>query len=158
MCTVHWTVEYGLRCWNRSIWVTHFRVANKAFFNYHFRFYAKENGVKADVSSYGLFINPDECETRGQALIAVRKLNIPIRKKKSKVITEDVVKNADYVVTMTKKQKDALPYDNVFTFSELVGGGDIPDPYGLDQNAYDVTAFRLKLASQNLLNIISKKR
>lgn len=123
-----------------------------------FRFYAKENGVKADVSSYGLFINPDECETRGQALIAVRKLNIPIRKKKSKVITEDVVKNADYVVTMTKKQKDALPYDNVFTFSELVGGGDIPDPYGLDQNAYDVTAFRLKLASQNLLNIISKKR
>ena len=88
-----------------------------------FRFYAKESGVKADVSSYGLFINPDECETRGQALIAVRKLNIPIRKKKSKVITEDVVKNADYVVTMTKKQKDALPYDNVFTFSELVGGG-----------------------------------
>lgn len=123
-----------------------------------FRFYAKENGVKADVSSYGLFINPDECETRGQALIAVRKLNIPIRKKKSKVITEAVVKNADYVVTMTKKQKDALPYDNVFTFSELVGGGDIPDPYGLDQNAYDVTAFRLKLASQNLLNIISEKR
>lgn len=123
-----------------------------------FRFYAKENGVKVDVSSYGLFINPDECETRGQALIAVRKLNIPIRKKKSKVITEDVVKNADYVVTMTKKQKDALPYDNVFTFSELVGGGDIPDPYGLDQNAYDVTAFRLKLASQNLLNIISEKR
>lgn len=123
-----------------------------------FRFYAKENGVKADVSSYGLFINPEECETRGQALIAVRKLNIPIRKKKSKVITEAVVKNADYVVTMTKKQKDALPYDNVFTFSELVGGGDIPDPYGLDQNAYDVTAFRLKLASQNLLNIISEKR
>ncbi len=123
-----------------------------------FRFYAKENGVKADVSSYGLFINPDECETRGQALIAVRKLNIPIRKKKSKVITEAVVKNADYVVTMTKKQKDSLPYDNVFTFSELVGGGDIPDPYGLDQNAYDVTAFRLKLASQNLLNIISEKR
>lgn len=123
-----------------------------------FRFYAKENGVKVDVSSYGLFINPDECETRGQALIAVRKLNIPIRKKKSKVITEDVVKNADYVVTMTKKQKNALPYDNVFTFSELVGGGDIPDPYGLDQNAYDVTAFRLKLASQNLLNIISEKR
>ena len=79
-------------------------------------------------------------------------------KKKSKVITEDVVKNADYVVTMTKKQKDALPYDNVFTFSELVGGGDIPDPYGLDQNAYDMTAFRLKLASQNLLNIISEKR
>lgn len=70
-----------------------------------FRFYAKESGVKADVSSYGLFINPEECETRGQALIAVRKLNIPIRKKKSKVITEDVVKNADYVVTMTKKQK-----------------------------------------------------
>ena len=123
-----------------------------------FRLYAKASGVKADVSSYGLFINPDECETRGQALIAVRKLNIPIRKKKSKVITEDVVKNADYVVTMTKKQKDALPYDNVFTFSELVGGGDIPDPYGLDQNAYDVTAFRLKLASQNLLNIISEKR
>lgn len=123
-----------------------------------FRFYAKESRVKADVSSYGLFINPDECETRGQALIAVRKLNIPIRKKKSKVITEDVVKKADYVVTMTKKQKDALPYDNVFTFSELVGGGDIPDPYGLDQNAYDVTAFRLKLASQNLLNIISEKR
>ena len=91
-------------------------------------------------------------------MTAVRKLNIPIRKKKSKVITEDVVKNADYVVTMTKKQKDALPYDNVFTFSELVGGGDIPDPYGLDQNAYDVTAFRLKLASQNLLNIISEKR
>ena len=41
---------------------------------------------------------------------------------------------------------------------EYVGGGDIPDPYGLDQNAYDVTAFRLKLASQNLLNIISEKR
>ena len=59
-----------------------------------FRFYAKESGVKADVSSYGLFINPEECETRGQALIAVRKLNIPIRKKKSKVITEDVVKIA----------------------------------------------------------------
>jgi len=123
-----------------------------------FKFYAKEKGVKADVSSYGICIDPKECETREQALIAVRKLNIPIRKKKSKVITDDIVKNADYVVTMTQKQKDALPYDNVFTFSELVGGGDIPDPYGLDQNAYDVTAFRLKLASQNLLNIVSDKR
>lgn len=121
-----------------------------------FRFYAKESGVKADVSSYGLFINPEECETRGQALIAVRKLNIPIRKKKSKVITEDVVKNADYVVTMTKNKK-RIAVRQRFYFSELVGGGDIPDPYGLDQNAYDVTAFRLKLASQNLLNIISEK-
>lgn len=81
-----------------------------------FRFYAKESGVKADVSSYGLFINPEECETRGQALIAVRKLNIPIRKKKSKVITEAVVKNADYVVTMTKKQKERIAVRQRFYF------------------------------------------
>lgn len=122
-----------------------------------FRFYAGENGVDVETASYGIFINPNDCVTREQALTAVRNLNIPIRKKKSKTITEKDVRRADYVVTMTQKQKDALPYDNVFTFSELVGGGDIPDPYGLDQNAYDVTAFRLKLAVQNLLNIVSKK-
>ena len=117
-----------------------------------FRFYAKESGVKADVSSYGLFINPEECETRGQALIAVRKLNIPIRKKKSKVITEDVVKNADYVVTMTKKQKDAK------TKNQKKPQRKTTQNTKPKSNPYDVTAFRLKLASQNLLNIISEKR
>lgn len=123
-----------------------------------FGFYAREKGVKVDVASYGICINSNDCVTREQALTAIKKLGVPIRKKKSKTISEAVVKKSDYVVTMTKKQKEALPFENVFTFDDLVGGGDIPDPYGLGQSAYDVTAFRLKLATQNLLNVIFENK
>ncbi|MCI7530481.1 MAG: hypothetical protein MSA47_03335 [Christensenellaceae bacterium] len=121
-----------------------------------FRFYAKEKGLdNVEVSSYGLRIDPNERVTSDKAVKAVKNIGIPIRAKKAKAVTENVINTADYVIVMTEAQKKILPYENVFTFDSLTGGGDIPDPYGEGQDAYDATAFRLKLAIQNLINDIA---
>lgn len=104
------------------------------------------------VSSYGLAVNPFENETESKAIAAVKKMNVPMRKKKAKQLNERIVKNADYIITMTKKQKEFLPYPNVYSFDELTSSGEIPDPYGGDQSAYDLTAFKLKLATGSLVN------
>lgn len=106
------------------------------------------------VMSYGLAVNPFENCTEEKSIKAVKKIGVAIRKKKSKQLTENVIKKADYVITMTKRQKDMLNYKNVYSIDELSDGLEIPDPYGENQDTYDLTAFKIKLAVENIADKI----
>lgn len=118
----------------------------------------KRNEKDIKVFSYGLCVNPLECETDKNALAALKDIGVPVRKKKSKQITARSVNGADYVVTMTEKQKKMLPYSNVYTLDELTGAGEIPDPYGGNRDIYDLTAFKLNIAVQSLINKLCEGR
>lgn len=52
---------------------------------------------------------------------------------------------------MTNQIKSFLPYKNVFSFAELVGGQDIIDPYGESQEIYDKTALQILDCCEKLL-------
>lgn len=122
------------------------------------KYYLKEKDIdKISVASYGLNVNPFDNVTEPKTLAALREIKIPIRSKKSKQINQKIINSADYVIVMTARQKAVLPYENVYTMDELTRSGEIPDPYGGSQEAYDLTAFKLKLAVETLIEKLIEK-
>ena len=97
------------------------------------------------VSSAGLRVIPGD-STEDKALKTV---GISARKKKSVQLTPEAAASATYVVCMTAGHKAALlgcGVNNAVTLGELTGTGDISDPFGKSQEAYNLTALQLAAA------------
>lgn len=89
------------------------------------------------VSSAGLGVLP-EGKISDKAKNALEKLGIKVKDKKSKQLKQ--IYSDTIYLTMTKEEKDYINKKNVLTLGELIGKGDIEDPYFKDQNFYDSLA------------------
>ncbi len=121
-------------------------MAEKIFANF-----VKKENIRLKVESFGIDAD-NGIEMNILAKRALKNLGILVGTKKSKKLCK-IESNAIYI-TMTKQIKSFLPYKNVFAFSDLVGGEDIIDPYGNNQEIYDKTAIIIFNACEKLLKRI----
>lgn len=77
------------------------------------------------------------------AEIALKNLKVPAGSHKSKQVDYDLIKSADYVITMTEAHKLAMGGgSNIFSARDLLGE-DIGDPYGKSLDDYKLCAVML---------------
>ncbi len=114
----------------------------------------KLSGVKGvKVSSAGIMANDGDKMSKNSA-VALKKLGYKPYGFKSKLLTAEKLLSSDLILCMTEEHKRYIAnFPNVYTVAEITGGENIPDPYGLDENAYIKTSHKL----EDACNIILEK-
>lgn len=109
-----------------------------------------------EVASSGLDVS--ETTMNEFAKTSLTKLGISIKKFLPKQITAEIVLKQDAVICMTTRQKERfLSFDNVYSFDELTGLGDVLDPFGQSQEIYDQTARLLLDGCSKIISLIKEK-
>lgn len=122
---------------------------------------SKENGDLFSVISAGTGAY-DGCPAALNAVDALKKINIDLTGHRSKRITPEILKTADYIFTMTLIQKQEVLFmypaglGKTFTLKEFAYSCaqddlNIDDPYGGDQDCYRKCAFQLEDAITKVL-------
>ena len=102
-------------------------------------------GISADESSA---INP-------KSVCALKTLGIKAGKFKPKKVTSELAGKQNAIICMTEDQKNAfVGFNNVYSLDELCDCGDVYDPYGKDQQAYDEAAKQIELACEKLVELL----
>jgi len=100
-----------------------------------------------------------------EAIEAMREEDIDISGLRSKQLTEELIEEADLILTMTKHYKDDIlsrypeAKNSVFTLKEFAGeteNVDIEDPYGKGMEAYKVCAREIKQSLEGALKKITE--
>jgi protein-tyrosine phosphatase len=113
---------------------------------------ARALGLDLVVSSAGLSALEGEPATP-EARAALRRRQLDAEGHRARRLTEELVREADLVLTMTSAHKQGLlarfpeAAGKVFTlgeFAEGPAGGDVEDPYGRGEEAYEQCAARLE--------------
>ncbi len=100
----------------------------------------KNRGISAIADSAGIYA--DGSPASKNAVLAMKELGVDINGRKSRNITDDMIKSADLVLTMSGSHKNALisvfgDSKKIKTLSEFVGeAGDVPDPFGGSMDTY----------------------
>ena len=111
-----------------------------------------KNGDNWQVSSAGIHAVSGASAT-SEAVTVLRELGLDISGHSARLLTEELLKDADLVLTMTAAHKQSIQQqfpaaaDRVFTVKEFAGeisNLDIPDPYGQGITAYRSAAAELK--------------
>ena len=98
----------------------------------------------------GSTLSPNSAQALKEAKISVLKSFRPRR------LTEKMVKESLLVICMTEHHREALSrYPNVTSFFELCGR-EIPDPYGLDIDAYRVTLRRIRECLPRIIDVVEQ--
>ena len=106
------------------------------------------------VTSAGVMAN-EEDKISQNASVALKKLGITVRRFKPKRPTEDLCRKQNAVICMSANHKKYfIGFNNVYTIDELTGLGEIPDPYGKDQTAYDQCASKLQYACKIIFDVL----
>ena len=106
------------------------------------------------VTSAGLKAN-EEDKISVNAKSALKKLGITVRRYKPKRTTEELCRRQNAIICMTASHKRYfVGFSNVYTIDELTGLGEIEDPFGMDQNAYDECAEKLKIACGSIFQML----
>lgn len=127
----------------------------------------KEKVSKFDevkVNSAGIFAINDMAASP-QAVIAMENRGIDLTKHKSRLITKQMIEDADLILTMTERHKDSIlekepdVEEKVYTLKEYVSEGketsiDIIDPFGQPVEVYIRTADEIKEALIKVLERI----
>lgn len=104
---------------------------------------AVENDLDVLIESAGIFAEPEQ-KASENAVLAMRDMGIDISEHRTQPVTEELLKRADIILTMTEGQKMMIAQyakDKVYTLLEYSGSkGDISDPYGGDLEEYKETA------------------
>lgn len=104
---------------------------------------AVKNDLDVLVDSAGIFAPIGECAA-DNAISAMRERGIDLSLHRTKPLTEDLIEQADVILTMTAAHKmivEGMAKGKVFTLAEYGGGeGDVPDPFGGDMEEYKETA------------------
>ncbi len=99
---------------------------------------ALQNGADAHAESAGLFVT--ETSVSESSIKVCAENGIDISGHLPTPVTEELVADADIILTMTHSHKMVFGgMDKVFTVGEYFGGEDIPDPYGGDIDEYRKT-------------------
>ena len=105
----------------------------------------------ADVSSAGIYADSGSPMTPEAAGTLVE-LNVTVKPHRSRLLTVDVIQNADIIVCMTEEHRNALFASDAYNFAasdgqlRIVGtvgeltGEDVEDPFGKGMDAYRKTA------------------
>ena len=107
---------------------------------YIFKAYLKSKGNDSvEVDSAGLILSNDRINPL--CLATLDKHGVPYFDRQSQFCTKHLYKKADYVFVMTQYHADVLKANygakrNLFVLSDLLGG-DVPDPYGQGEDAYE---------------------
>lgn len=122
--------------------------------NYYFK---KANITQIKVCSCGLNVNKGE-DINPLSVLALKDYKIRVKSRKAKQLTKSTLKNCNLFITMTREQKNYFPKDvTVFSFGEMVGGEDIVDPYGGDEQDYKNMAKQIDGYCQILAQKLTKK-
>lgn len=105
------------------------------------------------VSSAGLSANNENMNIFAKR--ALKSLGYSIGNKKSKQLTA-ISPNVLYI-TMTAQQKAYLNKKNVLSLGEIVGGTDVADPYGQNQDVYNATAKQIETYCKMLFEKLQPK-
>jgi len=83
---------------------------------------------------------------------------IPNSSHKAKVVDQKLVKMTDYFICLTEGHKNALKGlpKKILTIGEIASCGDVIDPYGGDEAAYQKMFEHLQYAMQEILDYIEK--
>lgn len=111
-------------------------------------------------SSSGLFVT-HEIFMNENAKKALKFLGIKPGKHRATQLTEELIKQYTYVLTMTNEQRETIlnrfPYfKNVFSLNEFVGAENIADPYGKGEAAYVTVANYLDLVTDEIIKKLIK--
>ena len=86
---------------------------------------------------------------------ALKKLGYKPYGFKSKKLSLELIMKNDVILCMTESHKQCIHvFENVYTVGEIIGGGDVLDPYGGDLNVYVKTSHQLEDACNIILNRI----
>ena len=118
-----------------------------------------------EVLSCGVYTD-DNLSASKHSVQALKNRGIDIETHKSKMLTEEIVKNADYIFTMGTRHKNVIlslyPYleNKVFTLKEFVEGEELEilDPYGCDYNTYDNTATEIEDCIKKIFEKITRNK
>lgn len=104
---------------------------------------AEKNDLNVLIDSAGIFASIGE-GAADNAKAVMKKRDIDLSLHRTKPLTEELIGMADVILTMTSAHKmliENMAKDKVFTLLEYAGGeGDIPDPYGGDEEEYEEVA------------------
>lgn len=104
---------------------------------------ASENDIDAISESAGIFATPGQPASEN-AIIAMKDYGIDLSDHVSRQITDDLVTEADLVLTMTEGHKmltAGIAPEKTFTICEFAGyEGEISDPFGGDVEEYKSVA------------------
>ncbi|KRQ87748.1 Low molecular weight protein-tyrosine-phosphatase YwlE [Caloramator mitchellensis] len=122
---------------------------------------SKEN-LSAEVSSAGVFATFGTSASEN-AILALDEIGIDISKHISKPLTEEMLKEANLVLTMTLGHKNAIlskyPQfsDKVYTLFEYINEDkDVLDPFGGNLEVYRQTANEIKQAIEKIISKIKE--
>ena len=106
---------------------------------------AKKQKLKIKAESAGIYANVGEDISAG-AIKSLKKLRIRNVKHKSQQFFLDNLYNYDYCVAVTQEIKNYIgKFNNVFCFQDFVSGAtDIVDPFGQNQEVYDLTLKQIR--------------
>lgn len=104
---------------------------------------AEENDMDVTADSAGMFAEVGQGASEN-AVKAMETMGIDLKGHKTKQLTDEMMESSDLVLTMTEGQKMLLELSGegkVYTLLEYSGSeGDIPDPFGGDEEEYCETA------------------
>jgi len=104
---------------------------------------AEEKGRNIEVDSAGIFAFAGDKASK-EAIEVLKEKEIDISSHRSKLVTDEVLEEADLVLTMTKSHKETLLLkhpsveEKIYTLKEYTYGidRDVFDPYGQGLRAY----------------------
>lgn len=104
---------------------------------------AVKNDLNVLIDSAGVFAGIGERAT-DEAVKAMAKRGIDLSGHRTKPLTDELIDMADVILVMTGAHKqliESMAKGKVFTLLEYAGDeGDIPDPFGGDDEEYEETA------------------
>ncbi|SMC28157.1 protein-tyrosine phosphatase [Clostridium acidisoli DSM 12555] len=108
--------------------------------------------------SAGLNIIPSSTTSKHSATLVMENLRVDISERKAVQITENMLKEMDLVLTMTKYMANVITSEfndlknKVYSLNEYVSiNGDISDPYGGDLDRYKDTYKNMEISIKLLL-------
>ena len=123
--------------------------------------YCKKKNLKIYAESRGLACSNGKPISEN-SLIALSNVGIDAKEHVSSSFTLKDLFDADLVVTMTQSHKDALIYhfnagENVKTFGEITGLGNVVDPYGLSIYEYEKCREQIEKGIPIIVDYLTKK-
>ncbi len=119
---------------------------------------AEEKGLDIEVDSAGIFAFSGDSASR-EAVEVLRKKQIDISDHRSKLVTDNLLEEADLVLTMTYSHKETLLFKHpfvsrkIYTLKEYAYGlaEDVHDPYGRGLKAYKEVGNELREVLEKVL-------
>ncbi len=120
----------------------------------------KEKGIfNIKVESAGIAASPDQ-KANPLSSQVMEEQGIQITDHRTRQIQADQLKQANLILTMTEGHKTAVlsgepsVWNNIFTLNEYaeMEEKDIPDPYGLSKQEYQITAHKIRSALEKVID------